>query len=226
MGGGGGGGDPAPTPTPSQPTVPMAQFSAFAPGLDGLLAQQMKTGYGGLLGDHLSAVRAPYADMQAPRIGEPGDIANYMTQRGLTPVEGGTPATPNRGGPTSPTPPVAPPPTSPTPSPDSPYTGPYPGGDTGAGWGAQIRPELMPDLYDSPLGPLAVDVSDPPRPEPMHPPQIATTPPQHPDLGRPTMQPPIPGLATTPTPHPDLGRQPYNPPLMDIEYMNKLRFGR
>lgn len=98
MGGGGGGGTVAPVQAAAEPetaTVPVANFAAFAPGQQGLLAQQMQQGYGGLLADHMNAMNF-YRDMRAPVIREPGDIANYLTQRGLEPVAGGSKPTPVR----------------------------------------------------------------------------------------------------------------------------------
>lgn len=97
MGGSSGGGVPATEAqaTPAQPQVPVADFAAFSPGQEGLLAQQMQQGFGGSLLDHQGAMGF-YRDMQAPVINEPGDIANYLAMRGLTPETGGTPATPNR----------------------------------------------------------------------------------------------------------------------------------
>tara|TARA_R110002110_G_scaffold37601_3_gene124032 strand:- start:1777 stop:2214 length:438 start_codon:yes stop_codon:yes gene_type:complete len=76
---------------PAQPQIPVANYQAFSPGQQGLLAQQMQAGYGGSLLDHQNAMGF-YRDMQVPLLRSPGDVPNYMGNAGLPVAEGGTPA--------------------------------------------------------------------------------------------------------------------------------------
>jgi hypothetical protein len=80
----------APAPPP-QPVLPITNYSAFSPGQQGLLAQQMQAGFGGSLLDQTNSMDH-YQNMMVPRINAPGDIANYMNQVDLPVTEGGTPA--------------------------------------------------------------------------------------------------------------------------------------
>ena len=73
----------------------MTDFAAFSPGQQGLLAQQMQQGFGGSLLDHRSAMDF-YRDMQVPVMNEPGDIPNYVAQRGLEATPDGSAPTPMR----------------------------------------------------------------------------------------------------------------------------------
>jgi hypothetical protein len=94
MGGGGGGAAPAPAPVvPATPQIPVADFEAFSPGQQGLLAEQMQAGYGGVLSDYTGQMDH-YRDMRVPLLNSPGDIPNYLKNVGLEVTAGGTPANP------------------------------------------------------------------------------------------------------------------------------------
>jgi hypothetical protein len=95
MGGGGGGGYVAPVAPaePATPQVPTTTFEAFSPGQQGLLAEQMQAGYGGVLSDYTGQMDH-YRDMKVPLLNSPGDIPNYLKNVGLEVTAGGTPANP------------------------------------------------------------------------------------------------------------------------------------
>lgn len=60
----------------AQHSVPMQTFPAFQPRQQGLLAEQMQAGYGGLLSDYQG--QGGYQDMQVPVINRPSDIELYL----------------------------------------------------------------------------------------------------------------------------------------------------
>lgn len=69
---------PAAPPPPPQPVVPVNTYQAYQPNQNGLLAEQMQAGYGGLLADYQNP-GGIYQDMRVPVINRPEDIQQYLT---------------------------------------------------------------------------------------------------------------------------------------------------
>ena len=72
--------------TPAQPVVPTQTLTAFMPGQQGLLADQLAAGGFGTAPQNMGILGGMYRDQTSPIISRPDQIAQYLTQIGLKPV--------------------------------------------------------------------------------------------------------------------------------------------
>ena len=78
------------TITPAATPVAMQNFPAFMPGQQGLLAEQMSAGFGAPVSENMGLLSNLYKPVNMPIISRPDQIAQYLTQIGLTPATSGS----------------------------------------------------------------------------------------------------------------------------------------
>lgn len=71
--------------TPAQPVVPTQTLTAFMPGQQGLLADQLAAGGFGTAPQNMGILGGMYRDQTSPIISRPDQIAQYLTQIGMKP---------------------------------------------------------------------------------------------------------------------------------------------